>query len=98
MQQGELESMRIALLLAAALLAPVYGQQRDVFKVDFTIRDTGDAGGKTGRKYSLLVYSQNKGFFKIGNRVPVPTGGSTSVGANTQFTYVDVGVNIECTV
>jgi hypothetical protein len=90
--------MRIALLLAAALLTPVYGQQRDVFKVDFTIRDTGDAGGKTGRKYSLLVYSQNKGTFKIGNRVPIPTSGSGGIGTNTQFTYVDVGVNIECTV
>ena len=30
------------------------GQTRS-YKVDFTIRDTGDAGGKTGRKYSLLV-------------------------------------------
>jgi len=89
--------MRIALFFAA-LLAPMYGQQRDVFKVDFTIRDTGDQGGKTGRKYSVLVYAQNKGVFKIGNRVPVPTGGPGGVAANTQFTYVDVGVNIECTV
>jgi hypothetical protein len=89
--------MRI-ILLFAALLAPLCGQQRDVFKVDFTIRDTGDAGGKTGRKYSVMVYSQNKGVFKIGNRVPVPTGGSSSVTATTQFTYLDVGVNIECTV
>jgi hypothetical protein len=85
--------MLTALLLAATLLAPLHAQmQRDVYKVDFTIRDTGDAGGKTGRKYSLLVYSQNKGVFKVGNRVPVPTGG------NNQWTYVDVGVNIDCTV
>jgi len=91
--------MRTALLLAAALLAPLHAQpQRDVFKVDFTVRDSGDAGGKTGRKYSMLVYSGNKGVFKIGNRVPVVTGTNNGVGQNTQFTYVDVGVNIDCTV
>src|SRR5947207_8317392 len=36
-----LDSMRTALLLAAAMLVPLYGQQRDVIKVDFSIRDTG---------------------------------------------------------
>ncbi|MBS1854226.1 MAG: hypothetical protein JST11_02590 [Acidobacteria bacterium] len=90
--------MRTAFLLAVVLAAPLCAQpQRDVFKVDFTIRDSGDAGGKAGRKYSMLVYGGNKGIFKIGNRVPVTTGGG-GVGQSTQFTYVDVGVNIECTV
>lgn len=91
--------MRTAFLLAFAMAAPLCAQpQHDVFKLDFTIRDSGDAGGKAGRKYSMLVYGGTKGTFKIGNRVPVTTG-STSGGAltNTQFTYVDVGVNIECT-
>jgi hypothetical protein len=93
--------MKTALFLLATLVAPgvgqeIYAQGRDVFKVDFTIRDTGDAGGKSGRKYSLLVYGGNKGVFKIGNRVPVPSG--PAGGSNTQFTYVDVGVNIDCTV
>jgi hypothetical protein len=90
--------MRTAFLMAVALAAPLCAQpQRDVFKVDFTVRDSGDAGGKTGRKYSMLVYGGTKGTFKIGNRVPVTTGPG-GVGQNTQFTYVDVGVNIECTV
>ena len=91
--------------MAAVLLGPglaVYAQDtRDIssYKVDFTIRDTGDAGGKTGRKYSLLVNRGVKTVFKVGNRVPVATGG-TSGGTlvNTQFTYIDVGLNIECTV
>src|SRR5215831_15595337 len=88
--------MRTVLLVILAAVT-LGAQPRDVYKVDFTIRDSGDAGGKTGRKYSLLVYSGNKGIFKIGNRVPVPTtsGGSMQ---NTQFTYVDIGVNIDCTV
>ena len=91
--------------MAAVLLGPglaVYAQDtRDIssYKVDFTIRDTGDAGGKAGRKYSLLVNRGVKTVFKVGNRVPVATGG-TSGGTlvNTQFTYIDVGLNIECTV
>src|SRR5260370_20260768 len=90
--------MRYALLLAAAMLAPLYGQSRDVYKVDFTIRDTGDAGGKSGRKYSLITSAGMKSVFRIGNRVPMATSNSTGVTTNTQFTYVDVGVNIDCTV
>jgi hypothetical protein len=86
--------MRKALVLAVVLAASVCAQQRDVFKVDFTVRDSGDAGGKTGRKYSLMVYGQEKGVFKIGNRVPVTTGTGS---VNSQYTYVDVGVNLDVT-
>jgi hypothetical protein len=85
--------------MAAALLGPglVAHAQDKPYKVDFTIRDTGDAGGKTGRKYSLLVSPGRKTTFKVGNRVPVVTGSANS-GGNVQFKYVDVGVNIDCTV
>lgn len=89
--------MRRFLLLVVLLASPLCAQQRDVFKADFTVRDSGDAGGKSGRKYSLLVYGQDKGVFKIGNRVPVATSSSGSGLTNTQFTYVDVGVNIDVT-
>ena len=89
--------------MAAALLAPGLAvraqdvRERASYKVDFTIRDTGDAGGKTGRKYSMLVNPGQKTTFKVGNRVPVPTGGSSGAGTvNTQFTYIDVGMNIDC--
>jgi hypothetical protein len=34
----------------------------------------------------------------VGNRVPVTTAGTGGVGGNVQFTYIDVGMNIECTV
>ena len=85
--------VRTVLLWSMILAAPLCAQpQRDVFKVDFTIRDSGDAGGKTGRKYSMVVYSAQKGVFKIGNRVPTPTNNSGG------FNYVDVGVNIDCMV
>jgi hypothetical protein len=87
------------LMMAAALLGPglvAHAQDRP-YKVDFTIRDTGDAGGKTGRKYSLLVSPGHKTTFKVGNRVPLVIGSANS-GGNVQFTTVDVGVNIDCTV
>jgi hypothetical protein len=92
-------------MMAAALLGSgltVHAQDaRDnsPYKVDFTIRDTGDAGGKTGRKYSLLVNRNVKSTFKVGNRVPVATGGTNGgTLVSTQFTYIDVGMNIECVV
>jgi len=52
-------------MMAAALLAPglvAHAQDRP-YKVEFTIRDTGDAGGKTGRKYSMVVSSGHKTTF-----------------------------------
>ena len=89
-------------MMAAALLCPglaLHAQESSPYKVDFTIRDTGDAGGKTGRKYSLLVNHNQKTVFKVGNRVPVASGGTNSAGLlNTQFTYIDVGLNIDCVV
>jgi hypothetical protein len=89
---------RTRVLLVAAMLAPLAAAQSRgtaVYKVDFTIRDSGDAGAKTGRKYSLVVNERERGTFRVGNRVPMAT--SSSPGS-TQFTYVDVGVNIDCTV
>jgi hypothetical protein len=87
------------LMMAAALLGPglvAHAQDRP-YKVDFTIRDTGDAGGKSGRKYSMLVSPGHKTTFRVGNRVPVVTGSAGS-GGNVQFTMVDVGLNIDCSV
>jgi hypothetical protein len=89
-------------MMAAALLAPgltMHAQDsRDTYKVDFTIRDSGDAGGKAGRKYSMLITRNVKTIFKVGNRVPVVSGGTGAVGGNAQFTYIDVGMNIDCVV
>jgi hypothetical protein len=87
------------LMMAAALLGSglVAHAQDKPYKVDFTIRDTGDAGGKAGRKFSMLVSPSHKTTFRVGNRVPVVTG-SASSGGNVQFTFVDVGINIDCSV
>ena len=92
--------MRLACLALLAL--PLLAQPRDVYKVELTMHDATDASAKAGRRYLILLDSRNKGTFKIGNREPVATGSfAPSAGAgnplvNTQFTYVDLGVNIDC--
>jgi hypothetical protein len=86
------------LALAAMLLAPavlVRAQDKPdvgLYKLDITMRDSTDVAAKAGRKYSLLLNGSNRSVMKMGNRVPAATGGSG------QFTYIDVGVNIEAIV
>jgi hypothetical protein len=95
----------LSLLAMMAPLAPAQDSQGPrVYKVELTIHDGTDSAARTGRRYSLLMEATGKGSFKIGNRVPVATGSfSPGVGGvgvnplvNTQFTFVDVGVNIDC--
>ena len=97
--------MRItALALAAAMIVPVAIHAQDVhepgvYKVDFTIHDSTDTAAKNGRRYSMLINGRNKAVMRVGNRVPAVTGGGGGIGqVNTQFTYLDIGVNIDCTV
>lgn len=98
--------MRPIVLALAALapLAAVYAQATEVYKVELTMRDATDASAKAGRHYTILIDARGAGTFKIGDRVPVASGAFQSgVGGaginplvNTQFTYIDVGVNINC--
>jgi len=91
-------TIRTRTILLAALLAPLAAAQAGgtaTYKAEFNIRDSGDAGAKTGRKYSMLLVGQRKGQFKVGNRIPMAT---SSQPGSTQYTYVDVGVNIDCIV
>ena len=88
--------MKIAWLTAMALGLTLgsAGQDRHeapVFKVELTIKDGTEAAAKTGRRYTLLVNSGEKGTFRSGNRMPVTA-------ANGSVNYVDVGVNIDATV
>jgi hypothetical protein len=91
--------MRIpATLIAATLLGsvlPVHPQERKessgpaVFRVEFDIRNGIDGETQPSQHFSMLIDESRKGIFQAGNRVRVAT-------ASPQ--YVDVGVNIECTV
>jgi hypothetical protein len=99
-----------ATLLAAAIL-PALAQEKTnapvaVYKVEYRIRDGSDAASKNGRRYTILMDTTGRGTFKVGERVPVATGsfqpGVGGVGVNplvnTQFNYLDVGVNIDTNV
>jgi Bacterial type II and III secretion system protein len=102
--------MRTSLALAAAAIlmahTPVRAQDSHgpaVYKVEFDIHDGSEAAGKV-RHYTLLTAANQKATFKVGSRVPVATGsfqsgtGAASMTPVTQYTYVDVGVNIDCTI
>lgn len=92
-------SIVYASTLVLATLLPLHAQDRNVtgsgpYKVEFTIHDGTDAAAKAGRHYTLLLDDSYKGTFHVSSRVPVPTG----PGVATQFSYMDTGVNIDCTV
>lgn len=95
--------MRTSLVLAAALLLPQLALQAQekkdpaIYKVEFNIRDGSAAANKPSLHYSLLTELNRKAVFRVGNRVPVVTGSlQPGTGVNTQYTYLDIGVNIEC--
>ena len=98
----------LGLVFVAAFMSvlPAYGQPNPTYKVDFNIRDLADTSGKNARHYSLLVVGSRKAVLKVGSRVPVATGsfqpgvGGTGINplVNTQYTYLDIGTYIECSV
>jgi hypothetical protein len=100
--------MRTSLALGAAALllmahAPVHAQEvrgPALYKVEFSIREGSGPASKV-RRYSLLTTADRKATFKVGNRVPAATGSfqpGSGQTVSTQYTYLDVGVDIECIV
>jgi len=60
--------------------------------VEFDIRDADGAGARPTRHFSMSIEESRKGSFQASERVPAVTGSTGSP------SYIDVGVNIECTV
>jgi general secretion pathway protein D len=59
-----------------------------------------DAGTKVLQRPELRIIDSDKASLKIGDRIPIATGSFQSgltQGVNTQFQYIDVGVNIDIT-
>jgi hypothetical protein len=110
---GRKTNMRTtAVLFLTTLLIPTIpanGQEKGggadpaVYKIEFNIHD-GDATAKTGRRYVIMIEGNEKGVFRVGQKVPYATGwfqpGIASTGASplvsTQFNYAEIGVNIDC--
>lgn len=102
----------VAWIVAGLLVSALPGSSQEkkesdgakIYKVEFNIRDGSDAAAKTGRRYTMLVETGSKGTFRAGDKVPYATGsfqpGIGGVGVNplvnTQYTYLDTGVSIEC--
>jgi hypothetical protein len=69
-------------------------EQPKYFHLDFVVKEL--EGGKVigARHYSTTTATGDHSCtIRSGNKVPVQSGGSGSEG---QFTYIDVGVNIDC--
>jgi len=59
-----------------------------------------DSDGKVIQKPQIRAMDSEKASLKIGDRIPIATGSyqsGISNGVNTQFQYIDVGVNIDIT-
>ena len=69
------------------------------YRLTFTITES-DGGKKIGVQHtSMVVTNGQRTTMKNGSKVPVATGSYNSAGASTQtqFTYLDVGINIDAT-
>jgi hypothetical protein len=69
------------------------------YRLTYTLTLT-EAGKRTGVQHFSMVISAptNRGSIKLGEKVPVATGsynGDGKTGVQTQFTYIDVGLNID---
>jgi hypothetical protein len=76
------------------------GPATNAYLVEYHFRDGNDAATANDRRFSLMVNGEHKAVLKVGNRVPTVTGSFEPVTANslvnTQYSYLDVGVSIEC--
>jgi hypothetical protein len=71
---------------------PVAVEQAKYYHLDFVIKELEDGKVTNSRHYSMMVLSQTNGSIRTGDKVPV----RTSSGESKLYTYLDVGVNIDC--
>jgi hypothetical protein len=90
--------MKSTLLLTALLAAgAAFGEEASgtaPYRLSFTVHETENGRSAGAKTYSMLVLPRNQQRLSIGTKLPVPT----ASGNNTQFTYVDVGMNVRARV
>lgn len=64
------------------------------YRLDFSFNEVADGKILNTRHYSMNMTGGNTNEIKIGTRVPVATGSSSSTTAPTQYQYLDIGTNI----
>ncbi len=68
------------------------------YRLTYTVTEV-DAGKTTSTEhYSTILTSGQQSILKEGDKVPVATGSYSNGSTETQFTYLDVGMNIESTI
>ena len=73
--------------------------------MQFDIRDASDTSTKAPRRYTMVVNAGGRSSLRVGARVPYATGSSQPAAqssgvaplVSTQYSYADIGVNIDCT-
>ena len=75
-------------------------RKHTLYRLNYTVRDS-DGGKQVGvQHFSVVVAAGQRVQFKQGSRVPIITGsyGTASPTPQTQYTYIDVGINFDATI
>jgi len=92
-----LVTLTASICLAQGEGAKGNAEQPKYFHLDFVVQELENGKAVNARHYSTTVSTDaGTSVIRTGNKLPVATGGSGT--DNRQFTYVDVGVNIDCRV
>jgi hypothetical protein len=87
----------VALALTAGTCLAEDSVPSKFYKLDFTVKEVEGSKVLNTRTYSVMVAAETGGqkacLIRTGSKVPTVNG---SPGANPQFTYIDLGVNIDC--
>jgi hypothetical protein len=69
--------------------------EKKFYHLDLVVKEVESGKTVNARAYSMNVAENERTSTRTGSRLPVPSGGPTVAG-KTQFTFVDVGTNIDC--
>ena len=87
------------LVLAQKIISEV-DRPKKTYRLTYTISES-DAGKRIGTQhFTLILVSGQRTTLKQGSKVPIATGtfDSGKASTQTQFTYLDVGINIDSTI
>ncbi len=71
---------------------------KNLYRLTFTVTES-DAGKRVGlQHFTMVVASGAHSVLKDGSKVPIATGSGEGSNAQTQITYLDVGLNFDATI
>jgi hypothetical protein len=87
----------LRLLALAVMAGPCLAEDAapgKFYRLDFVVKEVEAGRILNARSYSITVAEQGGCSIRAGSRVPTPVGGP-GLGSATQYSYSDVGVNID---